>query len=512
MKGQAWHDWVNHKGAGDALACDSCKEIVLEMHGDSLLTCIKNVFNPKIKGESFGARSTPARAYMDRLFKGAHTAAQWQERVEMWIILSSYHEDCIAAVLNTNPLTKAQLASAVSQYMELHPEAGKRQSMQGNKFQGSKPYKNYYTSPSQDRSRGWQQNFKPQQQWQPHPQQPHPQQQWQSRPQQQQQQQPHICHICKQIGHKSYCCPQKGRGYSNQLYTKKATYRLKNSETSKKVPNIVNGCVNGIQTSFLLDNGADITIINKNLVHGEQLTGELVTFNGFGGEEFTFPTAVLEIEVGDLCIPLLAAVVDIHDKYDGGLLGNDIDYDTFMSLLKQAELHRLHADKKVYVKLTRAQRKKQECAEQELERQESEECALAIPIECINNTESVDEISEVAEQNGLEEESGSVVLAEDSLDLGLDSLDTSREVEWLGGMDVDALVEELSAQPTSVNESCAIPLEHIENDCELLTSLDPPGELVHVNNCKEFKKDTVMVYRLVVSAEEHNVDTDKSRL
>ncbi len=117
LKGQAWrHDWVNHKGAGDALAYGSCKEIVLEMHGDSLLTCIKNVFNPKIKGESFGARSTLARAYMDRLFKGAHTAAQWQERVEMWIILSSYHEDCIAAVLNTNPLTKVQLASAVSQY------------------------------------------------------------------------------------------------------------------------------------------------------------------------------------------------------------------------------------------------------------------------------------------------------------------------------------------------------------------------------------------------------------
>ncbi len=82
----------------------------------------------------------------------------------------------------------------------------------------------------------------------------------------------------------------------------------------------------------------------------------------------------------------------------------------------------------------------------------------------------------MAEQNCLEEESGSVVLAKDSLDLGLDSLDTSREVEWLGGMDVDALVEELSAQPTSANEACAIPLEHIENDCELLTSLDPPGE------------------------------------
>ncbi len=128
--------------------------------------------------------------------------------------------------------------------------------MQGNKFQGSKPYKNYCTSPSQDRSRGWQQNFKPQQQWQPRP-----QQQLQSRPQQQQQQQLPICHICKQIGHKSYCCPQKGRGYSNQLYTMKATYRLKNSETSNTVPNIVNGCVNGIQTSFLLDTGADITII-----------------------------------------------------------------------------------------------------------------------------------------------------------------------------------------------------------------------------------------------------------
>ncbi len=38
----------------------------------------------------------------------------------------------------------------------------------------------------------------------------------------------------------------------------------------------------------------------------------------------------------------------------------------------------------------------------------------------------------MAEQNGLEEESGSVVLAEDSLDLDLNGLDTSREVEWLG--------------------------------------------------------------------------------
>ncbi len=35
------------------------------------------------------------------------------------------------------------------------------------------------------------------------------------------------------------------------------------------------------------------------------------------------------------------------------------------------------------------------------------------------------------------------------------------------------------------------------------------GRAVHVNNCKEFKKYTMMVYKLVVSAEEHNVDTDK---
>ncbi len=49
-----------------------------------------------------------------------------------------------------------------------------------------------------------------------------------------------------------------------------------------------------IQTSFLLDTGADITIINKNLVHGEQLTVELITFNGFGGDEFTFPLQYLK--------------------------------------------------------------------------------------------------------------------------------------------------------------------------------------------------------------------------
>ena len=90
-----------------------------------------------------------------------------------------------------------------------------------------------------------------------------------------------------------------------------------------------------------MDTGADITVINRQFIKGEQLTGEL---EGIGGTEFTYPTAVLEVTAGDMIIPIVAAVVDIGNTTDGGLLGNDIEHETFITLLKQASFKKLHAD------------------------------------------------------------------------------------------------------------------------------------------------------------------------
>ena len=53
----------------------------------------------------------------------------------MWIVLSSYSEDCMAAVLRDNPHSASELATSIHRYMELHPEGGRRTSQgRGNLY------------------------------------------------------------------------------------------------------------------------------------------------------------------------------------------------------------------------------------------------------------------------------------------------------------------------------------------------------------------------------------------
>ena len=44
FKGQVWQDWIDHKELGDEDGYENAKEMVLEMHGVSLLQCIKSTF------------------------------------------------------------------------------------------------------------------------------------------------------------------------------------------------------------------------------------------------------------------------------------------------------------------------------------------------------------------------------------------------------------------------------------------------------------------------------------
>lgn len=132
------------------------------------------------------------------------------------------------------------------------------------------------------------------------------------------------------------------------------------------MPNIIKGIVNGTRTSFLLDTGADITVVNKRFIKGEQLAGELVTLEGIEGTELVYPTAVVGIIAGDITIPMVVAVADLGDTADGGLLGNDVEQETFLALLKQASLKKLLAANTVHVNMTRAQSLRQQ-QEQEIQ-------------------------------------------------------------------------------------------------------------------------------------------------
>ena len=73
FKGQVWQDWIDHKELGDEDGYENAKEMVLEMHGVSLLQCIKSTFRLKKDGETFGARATAARVNINRLQKGTTT-------------------------------------------------------------------------------------------------------------------------------------------------------------------------------------------------------------------------------------------------------------------------------------------------------------------------------------------------------------------------------------------------------------------------------------------------------
>ena len=119
-----------------------------------------------------------------------------------------------------------------------------------------------------------------------------------------------------------------------------------------------------------MDTGADITVFNKKFIKGEQLTGDLVTLEGIEGTELIYPTAAVQIVAGDITIPIVAAVVDIGDRAGGGLLGNGIEQETFLALLKLAS-QKLHAAHTVHVKMTRAESLRQQHESERVAKQEA---------------------------------------------------------------------------------------------------------------------------------------------
>ena len=181
------------------------------------------------------------------------------------------------------------------------------------------------------------------------------------------------------------------------------------------------------------------------IVRGDQLTGELVSLEGIGGTEFTYPTAVVQVQAGNITIPIVAAVVDIGHNIDGGLLGNDIEHETFIALLKLAHDKKLHADNVVHVKMTRAQRL--------LEQQEAETTAKQEKADQASPKPVADTLTALAiEESG--EESGSVGLDDDSVGLA-DSLATSSEaVELRAGEEEELTGEGTDRVAISLDDVC----------------------------------------------------------
>ena len=110
----------------------------------------------------------------------------------------------------------------------------------------------------------------------------------------------------------------------------------------------------------MLDSAADMTVVNRNLIRDNQLTGDKVTLQGYApGMSLTFPVALcLLFILAEMSFPMTVAAVDILDECDGGLIGTDVDLDVFQALMKQASLTKVHAQSGWSIRVTRAQQKK----------------------------------------------------------------------------------------------------------------------------------------------------------
>ncbi len=288
------------------------------------------------------------------------------------------------------------------------------------------------------------------------------------------------------------------------------------SPGSKKVPNIVTGCVNGIKTTFMLDSAADMTVVNRNLIREDQLTGDKVTLQGYApGMSLTFPVACVVIHSSDLSFPMTVAAVDILDDNDGGLIGTDVDLDVFQALMKQASLTKMHAKSGWSIRVTRAQQRKWDKEEKLMRRQEALDKATPKPMtDCeISELPEVDSPVDVTQNENannfvnIHHEVGSTVgstvageveeseqnLGIDSLgleSLGLESIGHSREVEWMRNIDVEGLSDHDVGTPTSLEVVCKAADESADPVQRCLSELECPGQLVSIPFKESFTQET----------------------
>ena len=117
--------------------------MVLDMHGVSLMQCIKSTFRLRKDTETFGARATAAKVNINRLLKDVTTMDEVKEKLEMWLTLSSYGDECIAAVLKDQPQNRRELAQAICRIEEVNPQG--RPSYQG--YRPTYPCGNQYNNP-----------------------------------------------------------------------------------------------------------------------------------------------------------------------------------------------------------------------------------------------------------------------------------------------------------------------------------------------------------------------------
>ena len=102
-----------------------------------------------------------------------------------------------------------------------------------------------------------------------------------------------VCYICGVEGHKATSCPGKTEAQKGADVKQIRQFRLEGEEDV-----IVQGKMNGKRASLVLDSGAQISVVPKNMVEEKSKTGEFVVLEGFQDKiARKVPTAKVKFEV-----------------------------------------------------------------------------------------------------------------------------------------------------------------------------------------------------------------------
>lgn len=198
-----------------------------------------------------------------------------------------------------------------------------------------------------------------------------------------------ICFNCRGRGHMSRQCP------SNALF---AARGKSVEQRAKKLEVACIGTVEGHPVDeIVLDTGCSRTLVRKDLVPGEKLTGGEISIRCAHGDIFVYPLADVQIEVGGRQFEVQAGV---SEKLPVSvLLGTDVPH--LAELLKDRQRDFPNGCSDAMAVQTRAKRREQDQQKADEERRNRESEAQPRPLEMMDNTRTL-----AAEESQMENPGG----------------------------------------------------------------------------------------------------------